>query len=234
MEAAFVSNFEILASATTPLGVLCLRRRALISEPGTVVTEVTLNHEFLMSSYHTDSERALASRAIELHGGGDLRVLIGGLGLGYTAAEALDSGCVRRLEVVEYLPDVIDWMRGGLVPLSDRLNSDDRLLINRGDIYGMLAAIPEQEYDLILIDVDHSPDERLDTGPGFFYTRGGLELAKRHLAPNGVLGVWSYAESSDFSSAMQEVYGLVRTESIAFQNKFTDETSTDWLFFARV
>ena len=81
-----VINLEILAYEETELGPLCLRRRELLSEPGTVVTEVTLNHEFLMSSYNTDSERALANRAIEIHGGRDLRVLVGGLGLGYTGA----------------------------------------------------------------------------------------------------------------------------------------------------
>ena len=79
------SNLEILAYEPTPLGMLCLRRRALLGEPGTVVTEVTLNHEFLMSSYHTASERALASVALDLFGGQDVRVLVGGLGLGYTA-----------------------------------------------------------------------------------------------------------------------------------------------------
>ena len=78
------SNLEILDYVETPLGMLCLRRRELLSQPGTVVTEVTINHEFLMSSLNTDSEVALARRAIEWHGKDDLDVLVGGLGLGYT------------------------------------------------------------------------------------------------------------------------------------------------------
>ena len=56
------NNIEILADETTPLGPLCLRRRELLSEPGTVVTEITLDHQLLMSSYYTASERALARR----------------------------------------------------------------------------------------------------------------------------------------------------------------------------
>ena len=79
------SNLEILAYEMSPLGLLCLRRRELLSQPGTIVTEVTLNHEFLMSSLYTDSERALAQTALQMHSGKDLQVLVGGLGLGYTA-----------------------------------------------------------------------------------------------------------------------------------------------------
>ena len=76
------SKLEILAYEATPLGPLCLRRRELLSEPGTLVTEVTLNHEFLMSSYNTDSERAISNRSVEIHGGSNLKALVGGLGLG--------------------------------------------------------------------------------------------------------------------------------------------------------
>ena len=111
-------NLEILAYEESPLGTLCLRRRELLSQPGTIVTEVTLNHEFLMSSLYTDSERALSATALEMHAGNDLHVLVGGLGLGYTAREALLSERVTKLEVVELLPQVIDWLARGLVPLS--------------------------------------------------------------------------------------------------------------------
>ena len=112
------SNIEILAHESSPLGLLCLRRRELLSRPGTMVTEVTLNHEFLMSSLNTDSERALAQTALEMHPGKDLRVLVGGLGLGYTAHETLRSDRVAQVEVVELLPQMIDWLARGLVPLS--------------------------------------------------------------------------------------------------------------------
>ncbi len=68
--------FEVLAYEPTELGMLCLRRRELLCEPGTVVTEVTLNHEFLMSSYLTASETALSEIALQMHSGSCLRVLI--------------------------------------------------------------------------------------------------------------------------------------------------------------
>jgi spermidine synthase len=227
------SNFEILAWEDTPLGPLCLRRRELLSAPGTVVTEVTLDHQFLMSSLHTDSERALARVALEMHGGTDLNVLVGGLGLGYTAWAALASGRVARVEAVELLPQVIDWLEGDLVPLSSELKADDRFRAVHGDVYGRLAGPPGERHDLILIDVDHSPDDRLDGGSGSFYTEEGLERARGHLAPAGVLGVWSYAESSPFSEALRGVFDEVRIEPVTFHVPMIDEQRTDWLFFAR-
>jgi spermidine synthase len=226
-------NFEILAYDDTTLGPLCLRRRELLAEPGTIVTEVSLNHEFLMSSYNTASERALTNVALEMHGGAGLDVLVGGLGLGYTAREALLSAKVARVEVVEFLPQVIDWLGRGLIPLAAELKADPRLEVVRGDVYRRLSEPPVRAHDLILIDVDHSPEDRLASANGSFYTEEGLERAKRHLKPGGVLGVWSYDESSPFASALRRVYREVRVEPVEFKNRFVGGTQTDWLFFAR-
>jgi spermidine synthase len=227
------SNLEILAYEDTPLGPLCLRRRALLSSPDTVVTEVTLNHAFLMSSHNTVSERALADVAVRMHAGTRLRVLVGGLGLGYTAHAALASPRVYHVEVVELFPQVIGWLRDGLVPLSAALREEPRLTLTHGDVYGLLAGPPTQAFDLILVDVDHAPDDPLDRGTTDFYSRGGLERARRHLAPDGILGVWSYAESSPFATALREVFHDVRVEPVTFYNDLIDEETTDWLFFAR-
>lgn len=226
------SNLEILAYEDTPLGLLCLRRRKLLSAPGTVVTEVTLDHAFLMSSYNTASERALSTIALELHSGTDLRVLVGGLGLGYTAHKALASPRVARVAVVEFLPQVIDWLQGDLVPLSTELKDEPRFEVTQGDIYARLAVTPTEQFDLILIDVDHAPDDPLSSANTPFYTREGLARARRHLAPGGVLGVWSYAESSPFTRALREVFPEVSVEPISFFNDLVDEQTTDWLFFA--
>ncbi len=227
------SNLEILAYEPSPLGLLCLRRRELLSQPGKIVTEVTLNHEFLMSSLYTDSERALARTALQMCSGDDLRVLVGGLGLGYTAREALLSERVMRVEVVELLPQVIDWLMRGLVPLSSELRDEQRLVVTQGDVYGQLAGPPDELFDAILIDVDHSPDERLDDQSARFYTTEGLQAARRHLATNGVLAVWSYAESSPFADALRAVFEQVRVEPVTYDNRLIDQQQTDWLFFAQ-
>jgi spermidine synthase len=227
-----MSNLEILAYEDTPLGPLCLRRRELLSVPGTVVTEVTLNHQFLMSSLHNDSERALARFALEMNPGRDLSVLVGGLGLGYTAQAALASERVAKVEAVELLPQVLDWLDRGLFPIATELKADERFVPVRGDAYGRLAGPPGERYDLILIDVDHAPDDPLDEAGGLFYTEEGLRRAS-HLAPGGVLGVWSYAESTPFSRALGAVFDEVRVEPVTFYVAMVEEERTDWLFFGR-
>ena len=227
------SNLEILAYEPTSLGTLCLRRRELLSRPGTIVTEITLDHELLMSSYHTASERALAQEALARHQGGNLNVLVGGLGLGYTANEVLQSERVGRVEVIEFLPEVIGFLRDGLIPLAPDLLADPRLHVRDGDVYALLREPPQQRFDLILIDVDHSPDDQLGSDNESFYTESGLLRAKQHLAPGGILAVWSYAESSPFVDALGRVFQCVETHPVRFLNDLVDEESTDWLFLAR-
>jgi len=231
------SKIEILAYELTPLGPLCLRRRELLFQPGTFVTEVTLNHEFLMSSLYTDSERTLAETAIEMHGGSHLRVLVGGLGLGYTTHQTLLSDRVASVEVAELLPEVIEWMKNGLVPLSHSLSTDERVTLTTCDVYQRLLNPAQSRFDLILIDVDHSPDERLDEhieeSDATFYTELGLRSAKEHLNDGGILGVWSYAQSSPFVDALNNVFDEVRVQDVSYQNELVDEHCTDWLFFAR-
>lgn len=230
------TNLDVLAYEKSPIGMICLRRRELLSSPGTIITEITVDHELLMSSYHTDSERALSSAALDRHSGDDLRILVGGLGLGYTAHEALRSARVSKVDVVEFLPQVVGWMRDGLVPLSAKLNADARCEIIELDVYAMLAAPPVPRtrlYDLILIDVDHSPDERLGEENGPFYTEPGLEKAKQHLASEGLLGVWSYAAHSPFVEALENVFSSVDVVPVSFENEVAQEAETNWLFFAR-
>jgi len=227
------SNLEILAYENTPLGDLCLRRRELLSSPGTVITEITLDHQLLMSSYNTVSERALADEALERHTGGDLSVLVGGLGLGYTAAAVLQSTRVRRVEVIELFPAVVGFLKEGLVPLSAELLGDPRFGVREGDVYGTLLGRSDERWDLVLIDVDHSPDDHLGTGNESFYTESGLERAKHHLAPGGTLAVWSYAESSPFVDALRAAFDVVEAVPVTYVNDLVEEEHTDWLFLAR-
>ena len=245
-------SLQILDHVETPLGVLSLRRRELLSRPGTVVTEVTLDGEFLMSSLYTESEVALATRALAWHGGGGLSVLVGGLGLGYTAQAALDHAGVARVEVHELLPEVISWLERDLVPLAGSLRGDPRLLVVQANVFERLAppspaSLPPSPpppprprsagspdgHDIIIIDVDHSPDELLEGETRPFYTAPGLRSVRGHLADGGVLGVWSSAESPAFVEALGEVFAEVRVETIDWRNELIDRDQTDTLFFAR-
>jgi spermidine synthase len=232
-DGARAPGFEVIAAEETPLGLIWLRERALASEPGGVVAEISLDHEFLMSSATTDSERALASRAIALHGGSALNALVGGLGLGATAHELLRSTRVASVRVVELLQPILDWHARGLVPLAAELRADARFTVERGDVYSRLLAQPRELYDLILVDVDHSPEERLGPASESFYAAESLARAKGQLAPAGVLGVWSYAESPRFAEELRAVFDDVREERIAFANAFDGVREENWLYFGR-
>jgi spermidine synthase len=232
-DGARAQGFEVIAAEETPLGLIWLRERALASEPGGVVAEISLDHEFLMSSATTDSERALSSRAIALHGGGALRALVGGLGLGATARELLRSPRIASVCVVELLQPILDWHAQGLVPLAAELRADPRFAVERGDVYLRLLAEPRERYDLILVDVDHSPEERLGPTSESFYAAASLARAKRQLAPAGVLGVWSYTESPRFEAELRAAFADVRAEPIAFANALDGVREENWLYFGR-
>lgn len=226
-------NLQILAYETTPLGDLCLRRRELLSRPGTVITEITLDHQLLMSSYITVSERALAEEALARHPGHGLAVLVGGLGLGYTAAAVLESDRVQQVEVVELFGAVVGFLQKGLIPLSEELLADSRFGVREGDAYAALGERSEEQWDLVLIDIDHSPEDHLGPGNESFYTESGLTRAKQHLAPGGILAVWSYAESSPFVDALRAAFAVVEIVPVKYVNDLVDEEHTDWLFLAR-
>ena len=228
-----ILDIDVLAYESSPIGMICLRTRPHPDEPETLITEITLDHEFLMSSLNTASERALSSSGLALHPGKDLRILVGGLGLGYTAWEAALSDRVAHIEVIEYLPQVMDWMAKGLVPLSESVNGESRIQVTQGDVYAQLAAAPSEHWDLILIDVDHSPDEWLGEQNDGFYSEAGLRAARQHLAPGGILGVWSYAPHSPFADAMRAVFDDVTVEDVSFDNPFFEDLETNWLFFGR-
>ena len=225
--------FEVLDFQDTELGELCLRRRELLSRPGMIITEVTLDHGFLMSSYHTESERRLAELALEMHEGKALSVLVGGLGLGYTAQAALASNRVARVEVVELLEPVIAWLEKGWLPTEAALASDPRLEVVQGDVYARLLGPAREQFDLILIDVDHAPDEPLDSSSGAFYTGQGLAAVSQHLNPGGVLSVWSTDPSPAFEQKLASAFERVDVEVVRWWNDLIDVDKEDTLFTAR-
>ncbi len=196
---------------------------------------IYIDGQELMSSCTHGSERALAEigcRHLETRR--NPHVLIGGLGLGYTADAALRCEEVQSVEVIELLGEVIGWLQDGLLPLSETLVGDARLQIVEGDGYRKMWQEPTSTYDLILIDIDHSPDDRLGAVDASFYSDEGLKKARRHLAPGGVIGIWSYEENQPFADAMAATFDDVRIEPVTHENVLIDQTQTDWLYFGRV
>lgn len=225
-----MQEFEVIEHAESPIGVLILRRR---TTPVEGVLELTLEHQFLMSDAVTVSECALATRAIAMHGGSELDVMVGGLGLGYTCKAALESDRVGRVEAVELVGGIIEWVQSGAIPVGHQLLADPRFCITQEDVFARLLAPPTTKHDLLLIDVDHSPDERLGESSDSFYARDNLALAARHLRPGGVLAVWSTSENPAFEAELRETFDDVRVEPIDFDNVTTGYPETNWLFLAR-
>jgi len=122
------------------------------------VFEVKLGEEFLMSSLFTEAERQLATLGLAPLKG-ELDVVIGGLGLGYTAAEALKNKSVTRLLVIDLFQRVIDWHRDGLVPNGEVLTKDARCELRQGDFFELARTsfdteAPERKFDAVLLDLD--------------------------------------------------------------------------------
>lgn len=228
-----MTDFEILAHADTTIGTLYLGRRLVPGRTGWVY-EIQISGQLLMSSMNNYSERQLSTTALSLHEAeGPLRVLVGGLGLGYTAQAALESTRVKTLRVVEKMDFVINWMNDGLLPLSAEFADETRLEIVQGDIYEDLLGPPTERYDLILVDVDHSPDDRLADGPGHFYTVEGQRRVARHLAPGGVLAVWSAWDNEPFADVLSNQYPRSCREDVKWDDdELPAEISHNVLFFA--
>ena len=127
-------NIQELGYQKTPLGDLTLRRRLEPRLQDQEIFEVKLGEEYLMSSLFTESERQLAILGLASLAG-DLDVVIGGLGLGYTAAEALKNSSVRDLLVIDLFQPVIDWHKAGIVPNGEVLSRDPRCELRSGAVY---------------------------------------------------------------------------------------------------
>ena len=230
--------FEELDYQVTEIGAVSLRRRRILSLDQDV-WEVLLGEEHLMSSLFTASEVALAKLGLAALGEppeGGWDITVGGLGLGYTAATALEHEGVGRLQVVELLAPVIEWHAEGLVPLDPPLSADARCTVQRGDFFA-LAASDEGfgvAQDAILIDIDHTPDWLLDTRSGSFYSVEGLGQLARHLKPGGVMGLWSDAQTDEtFIERMKSVFSTAWAEPVTFHNPLQDTPFTQTVYLAR-
>lgn len=236
MRAGKRPRLEELAHTVTALGAISLRRRR---DPvtGGDVHEVKLDDDFLMSSAFTVAEVALADLGLAAVTGAELDVVVGGLGLGCTAAAVLADDRVRSLSVVEALEPVIDWHRRGLLPMSAALTTDARCSLVQADFFAMVAdegatTLPGPCHAL-MVDIDHSPRNLLHPGHASFYTREGLGRARARLHPGGVLALWSDdAPDADFLEVLQEVFAEHRAEVVTFTNPLTGGSSANTVYVA--
>jgi spermidine synthase len=230
-----IARFEELDWQPTRMGELTLRRR---TEPttGDLVYEVKLGDEYLMSSLFTVAEEELATLGLAATNGADLDVLVGGMGLGYTAVAALRDERVRSLTVIDALPAVIDWHRRELLPVSSELVRDARTTFVHDDFFAVVRGAPgpsDPRYDAILLDVDHSPRHQLDPTHADLYTVDGLTALNRHLRDEGVFALWSDDPPDyGFLRVVGEVFDRARAHVVEFHNPLTGGTSANTVYVA--
>lgn len=224
------ARFEELDWQQTSMGDLTLRRRA---DPEThePIYEVKLGDEYLMSSLFTVAEEELATLGLAAAQGDALRVVVGGLGLGYTAVTALRDPRVSSLAVIDALPAVIDWHRRELLPVSAELVGDGRTALVHDDFFAVVRAAPVDLVDVILLDVDHSPRHTLDPSHTDLYTEAGLASLAGHLTERGVFALWSDdPPDEEFTTRLAAVFADVRAHEVDFANRLTGGTSSNTVY----
>ena len=218
------------------MGAISLRRRR---EPtlDVDVYEAKLDDDFLMSSLFTVAEEELARLGLAAAPDEPLDVLVGGLGLGYTAAAALDDDRVASLVVVEALPDVIGWHERHLLPVSERLTRDARCRLAEADFFATAGSgLPVAEhtgFDVLLVDIDHSPRHVLHPSHQAFYSVAGLDAMRSRLSGGGVFALWSDdPPDDDFGTALSEVFATVAAHVVEFDNHLTGGRSSNTVYVA--
>lgn len=228
-----IARFEELDWQPTRMGDLTLRRR---TEPttGGDVYEVKLGDEYLMSSLFTVAEEELAALGLAATDEAVLDVLVGGLGLGYTAVAALRDIRVRSLVVIDALPAVIGWHERELLPVSADLVRDPRTALVHDDFFAVVRRPPsatDARYDVVLLDVDHSPSHQLDATHADLYTAAGLASLDRHLRARGVFALWSDdPPDGRFMRVLSGVFDDATAHVVPFDNPLTGGVSSNTVY----
>lgn len=169
------------------------------------VFEIRFNGLDLMSSFNHQSETALADRSLRLCGRAARRILIGGLGMGFTLRAALDCADPEAQVVVsELVPQIIAWNRRYFGHLAGHPLDDRRVRVEPGDVVDLLGRAGER-YDVILMDTDNGPDLTVRPTNDAIYSAGGLDCVRRSLNPGGVASFWSSTISEPFEERLDAV-----------------------------
>lgn len=231
---------EELDYGECPLGEIILRRRKVLSLGEEIVYDVILNDEFLMSSLFHAAEDALADLGLGILDVPEADVVVGGLGLGYTAAAALRHTKVRSLAVVEFLEPVIRWHREGLLPVDPQPDKDPRTTLVHADFFALAAAgdgfdpaRPGAKVHAVLLDIDHTHSHWLHPRHAALYTRDGLSRVCDVLHPGGVFAMWADGPpDEDFVALLADVFGKAEGRAVSFPNPHTGGESASTVYLA--
>lgn len=197
-----METLETLARHDGPRGEVVLRRRA---GDGPAVEELIVNGVFAMDSVDTFTERQLAE--VALTGRVKPRVLVGGLGLGYTAARLLEAD-IDHLDVVELEDCLIGWAYAGLTPTLGAVARDPRVSLYAADVSAVLTGTelsPRGPWQAIVLDVDNGPDFLIHGANAALYSEPVLAAAYARLTPGGTLAVWCQGPAPDLLAALRRI-----------------------------
>ncbi|MBL1141570.1 MAG: spermidine synthase [Proteobacteria bacterium] len=235
--------FEELDFQSTPLGDISLRKRTEPRLDGKLLYEVKLNDEFLMSSLFTESEIQLSKLGLAALKQGqyknDLDIIVGGLGLGYTAVAALEDNAIRSLKVIEVMKPVIDWHQKELVPLGNILNSDSRCTLVNADFFAVATSDNKgfdetnRQVHAVLLDIDHSPTHWLNEGNSSFYSEQNLNKLSNKILPGGIFALWSNdPPDEEFMTLLNNVFHSSESHIVSFPNLYADKESSCTVYVA--
>ena len=227
--ATAASGSRVVARADDGIAELALLRRGT---PKGDVLELVVDGVFAMDTEQTETERALATLALEQLGGDQLHVVVGGLGLGYTTATLLADQRVRRLDVVELHAPLVQWLREGRVPAVRGLLEDPRVHVTVADIVDAVPGLPPASADMLLLDVDNGPGFLVHPGNTRVYAAPFLTAAARALRSGGVLGVWSAEASAELALVLERTCGSC--EEVLLDVVRDGRTFTYAVYLARV
>jgi spermidine synthase len=168
-------------------------------------------------------------------------IVVGGLGLGYTAAAALKYDQVARMIVVEALAPVIEWHQRELVPNGTLLSKDARCRYYHEDFFALARGggfDPDDaghRFDAILLDIDHTPDALLNPRHADLYSEEGMLRLRGFLKPGGVFGLWSNDEPDrGFLAILSRAFDQVDGHAVEFENPIQGKTATNGVYVAKV
>ncbi len=234
--------FEEIDFQNTPLGEISLRKRSEPRLDNILIYEVKMNEEFLMSSLFVEAELQLAHLGLAELKDDKLDVIVGGLGLGYTAFAALENQQVSSLKVIDVMEPVIDWHQRELVPMGAELMADERCELVLGDFFalatsdnkGFGAANDDQKVHAVLLDIDHTPDFWLSPTNNSFYTKQGLSAMADKIHAGGVFALWSDDLPDDrFTELLDSVFESSIAHVVTFPNAYTKSESSNTVYVAR-
>lgn len=190
-----------------PRGEVVLRHR---SGAGPDVDELIVNGIFAMDSSETSTERALAD--VALNGDVRSRVLLGGLGLGYTATQLLAAN-VDHLDVVEIEECLVEWAYAGLTATLAAVANDPRAALHTADVTAVLAGRrqgPHGPWNAIVLDVDNGPDFLIHRANSVLYSQPSLAAAYAQLTGGGTLAIWCQGPSAELLASLRQISATAR------------------------